>query len=479
MKERELFVRKDSGLNIYVAGPGAREHAITKEILKSDRVKNVWTGTAAAVRNRGGEKAVVYKYDSRNATSQALEMCKRHNVDFVVVGPEDPLIAGMVNRLADNGIPAFGPRKELTWFEGDKQKAKDFMVRNGIPTTEYRVFHDQDYSQAIQYIQSRSEPLVIKDPYPVLGKGAFVCDTQEEALLALEKIIKKKELPSPGDKVVVEKRLFGIEQSITVIISGEDFFMLKRSRDYKQRYRDNKGPSTGSMGGYSPDGNDHIFSEEKVINRIVVPFIEGVRREIGERYKGILYPGLMWVYENGEWQPYVLEFNVRGGDPETQLVLPAINGDPVEIMLNTINGKLGESPRSLSTETFLGVYAVSGRIPKQGSEEEYEGYPGKYKPGQTIAGIQDIEEDEKGYVLHGGTRWVCHDQKHLEQCKDGHYETSGGRVALAVGKGPDLPTARENGYKKLGEFNFISKDSRPDIGDPELLRREREQYERQ
>ena len=470
MRERELFVQKDSGLNIYVAGAGAREHAITKEILKSDRVNNVWTSTAAAVANKGGEKAVVYRYDSRHASQQAIDICTRNAVDLVIIGPENPLIDGIVDDLTEHGIPAFGPRKDFGWFEGDKEKAKNFMRTNRIPTAEYRVF--RDYSQAKQYVQSRKEPLVVKDPYPVLGKGAFVCDDQQAALVALERIMVKKELPSPGDKVVIEERLYGIEQSITVIISGEDFLVLRTARDYKHH----KGKSTGGMGGHSPDGNEDIFSDQKVIDRIVVPFIEGVRREIGKPYKGIFYPGLMWVYENGEWQPQVLEFNIRGGDPETQLVLPGINEDPVEILLNTINGRLGESHVSFSQDTFLGVYAVSGKVPQ---EEEFEGYPGKYKEGQMITGIQDIKEDEKGYVLHGGTRWVCHEQRqHLVQCNDGHYETAGGRVALAVGRGPDLPTARMNGYKKLAEFNFNSKDARPDIGDPELLRREREQYER-
>lgn len=471
MREKELLVRKDSGLNIYVAGAGAREHAITKEILKSDRVKNVWTGTAAAVVNKGGEKAVVYRFDSRHASQQAVDICTRNAVDLAIIGPENPLIEGIVDDLAENGIPAFGPRKDFGWVEGDKEKAKDFMRRNRIPTAEYRVF--RDYSQATQYVKSKKELLVVKDPYPVLGKGAFVCDDQNEALVALEKIMVKKELPSPGDKVVIEERLFGIEQSITAIISGEDFLVFRTARDYKHH----KGKSTGGMGGHSPDGNEDIFSDQKVIDRIIIPFIEGVRREIGKPYKGLFYPGLMWIYRDGEWQPQVLEFNIRGGDPETQLVLPAVNEDPVEIILNTINGKLGESRASFSQDTFLGVYAVSGTVPKQGSEDEYEGYPGKYKEGQVITGIQDIEEDQKGYVLHGGTRWVCHDQKeHLGQCNDGHYETAGGRVALAIGRGPDLPTARNNGYDKLNKFSFNYKESKPEIGDPELLRREREQF---
>lgn len=479
MKERHLYIEKDTGLKAYVLGAGAREHAFTKGLLESDRTINVYTSTAAAVKNRGGEKAIVYRYDNNNPMQQAVEMCERNGIDFVVVGPEQPLIDGVVNRLAEIGIPAFGPSKELAWIEGDKEKSKDFMKRNGIPTAEYRVFHDYDYPQAIRYVQSTGKPLVVKDPYPVLGKGAFVCDNQEQALLALEKILVKKELPSPGDKAVVEERLFGIEQSITVIVSGDDFIVLRRARDYKRRDLGNKGPITGSMGGYSPDGNDAIFSQQKVIDRIVVPLIEGVRREIGKPYKGIIYPGLMWVYENGEWHPKALEVNIRGGDPETQLVLPQLKEDPVEIIINTINGRLGESPVSFSEETFLGVYAVSGKIPKQGTEEEYEGYPGKYKPGQVINGIQDIGEDEKGYVLHGGTRWVCRDRKqHLGECKEGHYETSGGRVALAVGRGTDLPTARANGYEKLNGFHFNSKDARPDIGDPELLRQEREQLEK-
>jgi len=452
----QLCVLKDTGLSVAVFDPGGRGHALTRELYRSDIVDRLHTNTAAAAMN--SENITYFPYQKGSAAEMAT-LVQEQGVDFVIVGPEAPLTAGAVNMLAGEGIPAFGPVKEHTWLESSKAEAKKFFTRWNIPVPEYRIF--DDYSDAQIYIQSRLEPLVVKATGLAAGKGSIVCDDKEQAQDALHALMVDRKFGEAGDTVVIENRLFGIEQSVMIITDGKTALMLPPARDYKQRLDGNKGLNTGGMGSHSPSGNEDIFSEEKVLERIVQPALEGILHETGQPYQGVLYAGLMWVQEGGEWNPYVLEFNIRFGDPETQVVLPRLETpDWGEIFLAAINGKLGEITAQWSKEHYLAVCAVSGAVPKEESKGKgkFPGYPGRYKPDREIV----FEgTPEKGYILHAGTRW---------DSSRNAWVTTGGRVLNAVGCGQNLETARDYAYKTLEGVSFEFMDSRSDIGNPQIER---------
>jgi phosphoribosylamine--glycine ligase len=447
------------GLNIYLLDPGGRGHALAKEILKSDKVKSLWTSICAAERNYAGCKVKLYRYDSKNPSKQALKIAKKEKIDLVVVGPEKPLSDGLVDKLEEIGVPAFGPIQELTWLETDKAKAKQFMSRWNIPVGNYKVF--LKYKEAKEYINTKSTPLVVKASGLAAGKGSIVCSSKKEALRALRSIMIDRVFGKAGNKVVIEDRLYGIEQSVTAITDGNSVILAPTARDYKQRFDGNKGFNTGGMGSHSPSGNENIFSEEKVIKRIIKPALEGIKRETGKLYKGVLYPGLMWVKESGEWNPYVLEFNIRFGDPEAQVILPRLESPNwVDIFLAVVNGNLSDIKCTWSDKQYLTVCAVSGEVPRKEAKGKgrYPGYPGRYKTRRIITGLNSFNKSD-GYVLHAGTTR-----------SNEEYVTTGGRVLSIVSSGKN---ARRNVYKILEQINFDYIDYRKDIGSPKLLKFER------
>lgn len=452
----------NKNLKIYLLDPGGRGHALAKEILKSDKVKKLWTSIAAVAEENDPDKVELYRYNSKDPAQQSLTLAKKEKFDLVVIGPENPLSDGLVDKLSAIGIPAFGPEKELTWLESDKAAAKQFMSKMGIPVANYRVFND--YKLAKEYISAQEQKLVVKAAGLAAGKGSIVCESKTQALEAVQRIMLRREFGDAGDKVVIEDRLLGIEQSVTAITDGKSVILAPTARDYKQRFDGNRGLNTGGMGSHSPSGNEDIFSQEKVLERIIYPALEGIRQETGRLYKGVFYPGLMWIKEGSEWNPYVLEFNIRFGDPEAQVILPRLKRPGwVDIFLAAINENLHEIKCTWSKEQYLTVCAVSGEVPQSETKGKgkYPGYPGRYKTQRIIRGLDKLNKSA-GYVLHSGTRF-----------SNGRYVTAGGRVLSVVGSGQE---ARRNVYTMLKQISFDYMDYRRDIGSSKLLQKERNLY---
>src|SRR4030042_7135411 len=460
-------VLKDTGLNVFLLDPGGRGHAMAKELLESDRVTVLQTSIQATIQDTGGEKVKLYKNDSKDPVGNTLALSQISKPDLVLALPENPLSKGLTDKLNEAGIPSLGPLQEHTYLEGDKAAAKKFMLRWGVPVPEFKIFTDP--SDAQKYICQRSEPLVVKASGLAAGKGSLVCDDQRQATEAVKTLMIDKIFGDAGSKIVVEDRLFGIEQSCTILTDGNDFTIMPTARDYKQRFDGNQGKNTGGMGSHSPSGNEDIFSESKVIERIVRPTLKGVVAETGKSYRGVLYAGLMWVFEGSEWNPYVLEFNIRPGDPEWQVIAPKLNGDWGEMLLSAVNGKLGEINPTWSDKNYLTVCAVSGEVSPGviKGKGKYPGYPNRYLPGQQIT-FRGILPNE-GYFLHSGTISINRDGKNE------HFETSGGRVLCAVGSGEHLNQARSAAYQTLSGVVFNYMDYRKDIGEPVLLKEERQQ----
>lgn len=453
--ERPQVIR-DTALNVHVLDSGGRGHATVRELLASDRVVTVTTSISAAVDDPEGHKVRLFRHDSKNAIAQTIDMAQELQPDLVFVGPEDPLIGGVVDQLHALDIPAIGPRQELTWLEGDKGDARLFMKKYGIPGPEFSV-HD-NLASARRYVQSRREPLVVKATGPAGGKGSIVCDDQSQALSALDAHMVERRFGDSGDKVVVEDRLFGIEQSVTILTDGQTAIFAPPARDYPHRFDANQGPITGGMGSHSPSGNENMFDPRKVQDMVVTPLLEGLRAEFGSQFVGVLYPGLMWVEENGVWNPKVLEINIRPGDPEWEVIAPRYRGDWAELMIAINNGRLNEivKPDMWSNTAYVGVCAVSGAVPsgETGGKGQYKGYPWRYKTGQT-ATLQQFPSSQ-GHIIHNGTHRVG----------DGEYQVTGGRVLTAVGKGQNLAEAGQNAYQIYdNDIAFDYKDARRDIAD--------------
>lgn len=483
MSETKLSLTKETGLRILITGNSAREHNLGRKILESDRVSKVFTSVGAMISERravtydGLSRVELYPHNSQDPISQALALSQRHDIDLIVCGPEDPLIAGLANRAALIGKPVFGPRSELAKIEGSKAWAKMLMLKHGIPTASAEildVYGDiEAYEKAVGVVRSlASGPLVLKADGPALGKGAIVCNTREEALEALVTIAhpEHRKFGPSGDVVVVEEKLSGVEGSGTFIVGG-GVVECSDSRDYKQvgpgdsENISGNGPNTGGMGSHSPSGTEGVFDQKKVFNEITIPLVQILKEETGHDYIGFFYPGIMWVNENGVFVPKVLEVNGRIGHPENTVVLPRLKTDIVEIMLASVNRRLAEVAYKVewSDEAFVDSEAVSG------------GYPNQYKKGIPIDPLFENSEDDTGYILMGGVKWLCgHGEGHLGPCGSGHYQTDGGRVASAIGRGTTLAEARANSYKKQALINFEGKHFRSDIADPNLLDAEKQ-----
>lgn len=418
-------------MKILVVGSGGREHTLVWKLYQSEKVEKIY----AAPGNDGMlELAEIVDLAADNIQGLA-DWAAEHNIDLTVVGPEKPLVAGIVDEFEKRDLRIFGPSREAARLEGSKVFSKQILDEYDIPTAEYEVFTELD--RALNYLQQVGNyPHVIKAEGLAAGKGVEIVQNFEQASEAVNKIMGKKAFGEAGDRIVVEDFLEGREVSVLALTDGEQVLPLVPSQDHKPVFDGDEGPNTGGMGAYSPPPFVNQKLEEKIHRTILRPTIEALQ-DRGIKYKGILYAGLI-LTESG---PRVLEFNVRFGDPEAQVVIPRLKSDLVEAMELTIDERLEEAELEWSAQSAACVMLASG------------GYPLTYETGFEIKGLEDLEQYDDLLVFHSGTR------------KEGDkFVTDGGRVLGLTVLGSSLLFTIDKVYQYLEEIEFEDMHYRTDIG---------------
>jgi phosphoribosylamine--glycine ligase len=415
-------------MKILVVGSGGREHALAWKISRSALVTKIY----AAPGNAGIAKLAECVDITPDNIEGLASFARREAIDLTVVGPEGPLCKGIVNLFEDQGLRIFGPTREAAELEGSKVFCKNLLRRYGIPTPNFRVFNQS--KAALQFIKQSQFPLVVKADGLAGGKGAVICHTESEAVVALEGMMEKKVFGKAGEQVVVEEFLNGVEASVMAFTDGTSIATLESTQDHKRVYDGDRGPNTGGMGAYTPAtvAGERDFS--RVIREVLVPIVHAMNKE-RRRFKGILYAGIMFTKSG----PKVLEFNVRFGDPECQPLMMNLQSDLVPAMVATIDEKLGDVELLPDPRPAVCVVMASG------------GYPGSYETGYEITGIEEAEA-QGAQVFHGGT-----------QMKEGKLVTAGGRVLGVTAQGMDLRQAQENAYSAVRKIRFKAAHYRTDI----------------
>ena len=416
-------------MKVLVIGSGGREHSLVWKIAQSPLVSKIF----CAPGNPGISELAECINITADQTDQLCKFAVKENIDLTVVGPEAPLVDGIVDMFNKHELKVFGPDKKAAILEDSKVFSKCLLKKHGIPTADFKCF--DDYQQARRYILSKEAPIVVKADGLSKGKGVFVCKTNDEALHALDSIMKDKVFGNAGNQVVIEECLIGEEISLLAFTDGRNIVAMESSQDHKTVFDGDEGPNTGGMGAYSPVP---IMTSElylQVEKEILVPTVHAMNRE--ERpYKGVIYIGLM-ITSSG---PMVLEFNVRLGDPEAQVILSRMKSDIVPIMLATISGELDKVDLEWYPQASVCVVMASG------------GYPGSYDNGKEISGLHLLKNQEGISVFHAGTKSA-----------DGKVVTNGGRVLGVVASGGDIEEAQKNVYEAVSKVTFDGAHYRRDI----------------
>ena len=433
--ETSFHMSDSSKLNILVVGSGGREHALVQKCLGSPLAERV-----IAAPGNGGMAAEIDCFDVSVEDIEGLvELAKTESIGLVVVGPEVPLSLGLVDALSDAGIPAYGPNQAGAQLESSKAFCKDFFARHNIPTAEYATFTEVD--PALTYLEEHPAPIVIKASGLAAGKGVIMAETQEEAIEAVKDMLEGDAFGSSGKEIVIEETLYGEEASIHAIASGETFVCLLPSQDHKRAGEGDTGLNTGGMGAYTPTSKVTPAMQAEIEEQVIRPTLAGLKAD-GIDYRGTLYAGLM-LTESGV---KVLEYNVRFGDPETQVLLPMVDDDLVPVLLAAAKGEALPDHLSFKEGAAIVVVLAAG------------GYPGSYAKGQTITFPASLPEDSA--VVHAGTK--------LEA--DGSISTSGGRILGVSGQASSLKEAAKLAYSVCDQIEFEDKYLRRDIGHRELNR---------
>ena len=419
-------------MNILVIGSGGREHALCWKLSESPQTEQIY----AIPGNPGMGASAAIALDEHAAI---LRFVKEHEIGLVVVGPEVPLMNGLVDKLEAAGICAFGPHANAAEIEGSKSFAKDLMKKYGIPTARYEVFTAAEPARA--YIRQEGAPIVVKADGLAAGKGVIVAMTEQEALDAVDAIMEDHSFGDAGARVVIEEFMEGEEASLLAFTDGRTIRPMISAQDHKRAYDGDRGPNTGAMGTYAPAPVMTPEMTERAVEEILKPTIAAMAKE-GRTYRGCLYLGLM-VTADG---PKVVEFNARFGDPETQVVLPLLDSDLVAIMCACADGTLADVPIRWKDGAAVCVVLASG------------GYPGHYEKGQEIHGLADAEA-MGALVFHAGTAM-----------KDGKLVTNGGRVLGVVGRGADISSAVDAAYAAATKISFKDAYYRKDIAHRALER---------
>jgi len=424
-------------MKVLVVGAGGREHAIAWKAAKSPLVDEVIVAPGNAGTAREPKvRNVPVRADDADAL---VELARRESIDLTIVGPEQPLVAGLVDRFDAANLRCFGPTAAAARLEGSKAFAKAFLARHGIPTARYEVF--DDLSAARAYLRQQSAPIVVKADGLAAGKGVVVAETIELADDALAAMLEAGEFGSAGRTVVIEEFLRGEEASFIAMVDGERIVPLASSQDHKARDDGDRGPNTGGMGAYSPAPVVTEAMHERIMRDVMRPAVRGLAAD-GIRYRGFLYAGLM-VGDDGV--PRVLEFNCRLGDPETQPILFRLESDLVRLCLDAFDGKLGDVPIEWDPRPAVGVVVASA------------GYPGAYEKGKPITGLD--ADDPLAKIFHAGTR-----------LEGDTVVTDGGRVLCAVALGDSVRDARDRAYRTVERVRFDGAFYRTDIAHRAIAR---------
>ncbi len=429
-------------MKVLVVGSGGRDHAIAWKFAQSPRVKKVFVAHGNA-----GISQVAECVNARTIEEMA-EFAEKEGIDLTFVGPEKPLSAGIVDLFGSKGIPIVGPDKKTSRLESSKCDTKILLQELGIPVPDFAIFSDPD--EARKYIRSVNYQVVVKADGLAAGKGSLVCSNVDEAEEAIYLIMEKRIFGDSGNRVDIEKRLYGRELSFFCFTDGYTVLPMVAAQDYKRARDNDEGKNTGGMGSYSPHPWLTEELTEKIMSKVAQPLIEGIREKKGMLYKGVLYLGLMLVEENNDITPYVLEINIRLGDPEAQVILPRLNTDIVDVCEKILEGRLKELHLDWDPNYRLCLIAVSGRC--KGKKGWYKGYPDRYRIGVPIHGLDKI--DPSCLVFHSGTGFN----------EAGQFITTGGRVFGIVSKGQTLKEAREIAYREMEKVSFEGMYYRSDIG---------------
>lgn len=419
-------------MKVLVIGSGGREHALAWTAAKAENVEQVFVAP--------GNAGTALEPNLTNVDIDVLDQDKlvafaqKEAIDLTIVGPEAPLVEGVVDRFEKEGLNIFGPTQGAAQLEGSKAFTKDFLARHKIPTAEYQNF--TEIEPAVAYVKEKGTPIVIKADGLAAGKGVIIAQSEEEAVNAIEDMLEGNKFGDAGSRVVVEEFLTGEEASFIVMVDGTDVLPLASSQDHKARDNGDQGPNTGGMGAYSPAPVVTQNIHDRIMKEVIMPTVEGMQAE-GNRYRGFLYAGIM-VAADGT--PKVLEYNCRFGDPETQPIMLRLKSNLADLCLAAIQGKLPETTVEWDERASVGVVMAAG------------GYPDAYKKGDIITGLPQMEA-EGIKVFHAGTA------EH-----EGNVVTNGGRVLCATALGNTVSEAQQKAYLLVKQINWDGVYYRTDIG---------------
>ncbi len=418
-------------MKVLIVGSGGREHAIAWKVAQSPKVDKIYCAPGNAGIAEFAECVPIGAMEFDKLAAFA----KENQVDLTVIGMDDPLVGGVVDVFESQGLRVFGPRKNAAILEGSKAFSKDLMKKYGIPTAAYETFNSPE--AALEYLETADMPIVLKADGLALGKGVLICNTREEAKEGVKTLMLDKQFGSAGDQIVVEEFMTGREVSVLSFVDGDTIKIMTSAQDHKRAGDGDTGLNTGGMGTFSPSpfytAEVDAFCKEHIYQKTV----DAMKAE-GRTFKGIIFFGLM-LTEKG---PKVLEYNARFGDPETQVVLPRMKNDIVEVFEACVDGTLDQIDLQFEDNAAVCVVLAS------------EGYPVKYEKGFEIKGLENFKDRDGYYVFHAGTKFD----------EAGHLVTNGGRVLGVTATGKDLKEARANAYQATNWIDFDNKYMRHDIG---------------
>ena len=417
-------------MNVLLVGGGGREHAIAMGIAKSPKVTKLYCapGNAGIAALAECVNIGVMEFD------KLLAFAKEKAIDFVIVAPDDPLAAGLVDVFEEAGIQTFGPRKNAAILEGSKAFSKDLMKKYNIPTAAYENFDDAQ--AALDYLETAQFPIVLKADGLALGKGVLICMTKEEAIAGVKEIMQDKKFGTAGNRMVVEQFMTGREVSVLTFTDGKTIRVMTSAQDHKRAKDNDEGLNTGGMGTFSPSPFYTDEIHEYCVKNIYQPTVDAMAKE-GRTFQGVIFFGLMLTADG----PKVLEYNARFGDPETQVVLPRMKNDLLEVMEACVNGTLDTVDLQFENNAAVCVVLAS------------DGYPVSYEKGFEITGLENFDGKDDYFCFHAGSKF-----------SDGKIVTNGGRVLGVTAKGENLKEARKKAYEATEWVNFANKYMRHDIG---------------
>ena len=417
-------------MKILIVGSGGREHAIAWKVAQSPKVDKIYCAPGNAGISEYAECVDIGAMEFEKLAAFA----KEKEIDFTIIGMDDPLVGGVVDVFEAEGLKVFGPRKNAAILEGSKAFSKDLMKKYNIPTAGYENFDDAD--KALAYLETAKMPIVLKADGLALGKGVLICNTLEEAKAGVKEIMLDKKFGDAGNHMVIEEFMTGREVSVLSFVDGKTIKIMSSAQDHKRAQDGDKGLNTGGMGTFSPSPFYTKEVDEFCKKYVYQATVDAMAAE-GRPFVGVIFFGLM-LTEDG---PKVLEYNARFGDPEAQVVLPRMKNDIIDVMEACVDGRLDEIDLQFEDNAAVCVVLAS------------DGYPVSYEKGKEISGLERFEKEEGYYCFHAGTAW-----------KDGKIVTNGGRVLGVTAKGADLKEARANAYKATEWVEFSNKYMRHDIG---------------